>query len=138
MQAEQSTASPVRTAGCHRHPAVRTVGQDQQGATLVEFHGDIDIATTRQSTRHLDAATARSAPLVVLDLRGVTFIDSTGLGPICRAWCRAVDRGGNLTLLCTDARILAVLRIAGLTPTIAVSRSYPRGFTPAGRPRAFR
>ncbi|MBC3843383.1 STAS domain-containing protein [Streptacidiphilus sp. 4-A2] len=112
-----------------RRPAVRTVGQDLQGATVVEFHGDIDIATTYQSTRHLDAATAGTAPLVVLDLRGVTFIDSTGLGPISRAWCRAVDRGGDLILLCTEPRILSILRLAGLTPTIAVTRFYPRMFT---------
>ena len=75
---------------------------------------------------------------MILDLRGVTFIDSTGLGPIRRAWCRAVDRGGDPTLLCTDTRILSVLRTAGLTPTIAVTRCYPRGFNPAGRSRAFR
>ncbi|MCM2428004.1 STAS domain-containing protein [Streptomyces sp. RKAG337] len=109
-----------------RHPAVRTIGQDVRGRTVVEFHGEIDIATTRQSDQHLDAATARSTPSVLVDLRGVTFIDSAGLGPICRAWRRAVDRGGDLTLLCTDTRMLTILRLTGVTPAIAVTGSYPR------------
>lgn len=110
-------------AGHLRPPVVRTIGPDPRGTTVVEFHGEIDIATTRQSDQHLDAATARSAPSVLVDLRGVTFIDSAGLGPICRAWRRAVDRGGELTLLCADTRILTTLRLTGLTPTIAVTGS---------------
>ena len=121
-----------RTALRQWHGQVRTVGQDLQGATVVELHGEIDIATAQQTTLHLDVATARDAPLVVVDLRGVTFIDSTGLRPVCRAWCRAVDRGGNLTLVCTAPRILSTLRLAGLIPTITVTRSY----TPIGRATA--
>lgn len=104
--------------------------------TVVELHGEIDVATARRLALHLDAATAGDRPRVVVDLRGVRFIDSAGLRPICRAWCRARDRGGEVTLVCTDPRVLRTLRLAGLTPTMSVSAA--RGAVRLGRLPAFR
>ncbi|MFC1410946.1 STAS domain-containing protein [Streptacidiphilus sp. N1-12] len=115
-----------------RRGHVRTGEPDGRGGrTVVELYGEIDIATTWLLTRHLDAATAGDRPQVVVDLRGVSFIDSGGMGPLCRAWCRAQDRGGDMSLICTDSRILKTLRLAGLTPTISVAT--PRRAVRLGR-----
>ncbi|MHA6761790.1 STAS domain-containing protein [Streptacidiphilus sp. PAMC 29251] len=111
-------------------------GGGRGGRIVVELYGEIDIATARLVTRHLDAATGGDRPQVVVDLRGVSFIDSGGMGPLCRAWCRAQDRGGDVSLICTDARILKTLRLAGLTPTMSVAT--PRGGLRLGRRGAVR
>lgn len=101
--------------GCG-HAEVRTSGED----TVVELHGEMDIATVDVVTAHLDAATAGQRPSVLVDLSAVTFIDCAGMGPIRRAWRRALERGGRLTLVCSDPRTLRILRLTGLTPAVAV------------------
>jgi anti-sigma B factor antagonist len=54
------------------------VEQHDAGATIT-VHGEIDIATIRAITRARDKALANRPGTVVIDLRGVGFIDSSGL-----------------------------------------------------------
>jgi anti-sigma B factor antagonist len=77
-------------------------------------------AEVRTSGEDTDAATAGQRPSVLVDLSAVTFIDCAGMGPIRRAWRRALERGGRLTLVCSDPRTLRILRLTGLTPAVAV------------------
>jgi len=88
--------------------------------TVVELHGEIDIATVHLVASVLDAATAAKHPRVLVDFAAVTFIDCSGLGQIARAWSRARNRSGRLALACTSVRTLRVLRAAGLIPAIPV------------------
>ncbi|MCZ4117807.1 STAS domain-containing protein [Streptomyces sp. H39-S7] len=82
--------------------------------TTVALHGEIDLAMAPQLIEHLDAATAGHRPDVVVDLRAVTFIDCSSLGLLCRARRRSQERHGHLSLICTDARTLRLLRLADL------------------------
>ncbi|WP_432253159.1 STAS domain-containing protein [Streptomyces sp. HNM1019] len=93
-------------------PRVRThrVG----GYTVVELHGEIDIAGVESVGPALDAVTAGDGPAVIVDLRPTTFFDCSGLGLLCRAHRRVRERGGRLRLVCDDALILRTLR-AGRT-----------------------
>ncbi|QMU80725.1 STAS domain-containing protein [Streptacidiphilus sp. PB12-B1b] len=86
------------------------------GRTVVRLVGEIDLATSSLITTHLIQVTAGARPSVVVDLRAVTFIDAAGLDPLARARDRALRRGGELALICTDPRILRTLRLAGLLP----------------------
>lgn len=100
------------SAGPGGQPPVRSraVGR----CTLVELHGDIDIAVVPWLVEQLDAATEAAAPCVVVDLRAVTFLDCSGLGLLCRARRRAREREGRLSLLCTDPAVLRLLRVTRL------------------------
>ncbi|WP_275557563.1 STAS domain-containing protein [Streptomyces sp. 5-6(2022)] len=89
-------------------PRVRThrVG----GYTVVELHGEIDIAGVGSVGPALDAATAGDGPAVIVDLRPTAFFDCSGLGLLCRAHRRVRERGGRMRLVCDDALILRTLR----------------------------
>jgi anti-sigma B factor antagonist len=54
------------------------------------------------------------ARLIVLDLEGISYMDSTCLGELIEARRHAVERGGELTLVNVSARIRRLLRLSGL------------------------
>lgn len=98
------------------HPSRRHLSTYRvQGRTILELHGEIDIAATIAITPPLDAATGRPEPLVVLDLTRVTFLDCSGLSLLCRVHRRVTSRHGGLKLVCPHPQALRLLRLARLT-----------------------
>ena len=54
------------------------------------------------------------AKRVIVDLSGVTFIDSTALGVLVSGAKRVRPRNGNLDIVCTDENIIRIFEITGL------------------------
>ncbi|GAA2492908.1 STAS domain-containing protein [Streptomyces longisporus] len=82
--------------------------------TMVTVAGEIDLATAEFLQEHLDAATARPEPDVLVDLRQVEFFDCSGLRVLCRAESRARERGGRLRIVSDAPGIHRLLSGAGL------------------------
>lgn len=82
--------------------------------TVVMVAGEIDLATAGFLQEHLDAATARPVPDVLVDLRQVEFFDCSGLRVLCRAESRARERGGRLRIVSDAPGIRRLLSGAGL------------------------
>ncbi|TLS41754.1 STAS domain-containing protein [Streptomyces montanus] len=82
--------------------------------TVVVVLGEIDMATAGALAEHLDAATARPEPQVLVDLRSADFFDCSGLRLLCRADSRAKERGGALRVVSNQPRIHRLLRASGL------------------------
>ena len=61
--------------------------------------GELDIASTEQLEEELTEAEAGSPDAVVIDLRGVEFIDSTGLRALIAADERARSSGRRLAIV---------------------------------------
>jgi anti-sigma B factor antagonist len=101
---------------------------------VVELVGEIDLATSGLIGAHLNQVTAGPRPQIVVDLRAVTFVDAAGLEPLARARDRALRRGGELSLVCTDPRILRTLRLAGLLPAIPLTSAPFTLRRPGARP----
>ena len=90
------------------------VHQDR-GHTVLEFHGEIDIAAAVEIIPHLDAATGSPGARIVVDLTNVEFFDCSGLRLIYRARHRVLAHDGDLQLVCTHPLTLRVLKVTGLT-----------------------
>jgi anti-sigma B factor antagonist len=71
-----------------------------QGVPVIAVTGEIDVATAPQLREALHGAIAQGQSTVVLDLLGVTFLDSTALG--------------ELHVVIADARIRKIFEITGL------------------------
>lgn len=105
------------------------------GRTVIELHGEIDIAAAVHITPELDAATDGPAPAVVIDLGPVEFLDCFGLTLLCRARRRVRTRGGHLLIVCPHPRIRKILGIVGLTEVFDLSATLDEAFaTPARTP----
>ncbi|MEU8476288.1 STAS domain-containing protein [Streptomyces hygroscopicus] len=106
---------PAGWDGAAADAAAPRVHTHRVGAyTVVELHGEIDIAGVGSVGPGLDAATAGDEPAVIVDLRPTAFFDCSGLGLLCRAHRRVMERGGRMRLVCDNALILRTLRAGRL------------------------
>jgi anti-sigma B factor antagonist len=85
------------------------------GVPIVSASGEIDVATAPPLRDRLQALGSSGASTVVVDLLGVTFLDSTALGVLVGALKRCREAGGDLPLVIDEPRILKVFEITGLT-----------------------
>jgi anti-anti-sigma factor len=91
----------------------------------VQLRGDIDLSNVEGLYKVAeDAVTNHDAGLVV-DLSGVTFLDSTGLRLLFRLARRLGDRQQALRLVVPEgARIARVLDFSGVSTVAEVLRAY--------------
>ncbi|MGH2658476.1 MAG: STAS domain-containing protein [Actinomycetota bacterium] len=80
----------------------------------LEIEGDLDIAKAEELERQLLRMEESSPDTVVIDLRNVTFIDSSGLRLILRAEVRAQKAGRRLVLVRGPERVHRVFQVTGL------------------------
>jgi anti-sigma B factor antagonist len=85
-----------------------------KGVPVITVNGEIDVATAPQLRESLHRLIAPGQATVVLDLLGVTFLDSTALGVLVGALKRCRELGGELHIVVTDARIRKIFEITGL------------------------
>jgi anti-sigma B factor antagonist len=86
-------------------------------AARVYVGGELDIATTPQLERTLDASQAR---LVVLDLRELAFIDSCGMHAIINAGIRARQAGRRLVLVRVPPTVDRILALTGSADQVEI------------------
>lgn len=83
----------------------------------VTVAGDLDHHSAPALRRQLEQAAGEDVRTIVLDLAGVTFIDSAGLQVFIATTDRMQDRDGTLVISSTSpvvARILSVSRLGEL------------------------
>src|SRR5207237_5950065 len=80
----------------------------------------IDATTTGPLRQRLLAHLDAHGPYIWIDLEGVDFIDSTGLGLLIGVLREARDRGGHVGLLRPTRQVRRVLQITGLEPPYRV------------------
>lgn len=86
--------------------------------TIVNVYGELDVATSPELRELLIQLVSDGSSRLVIDLDGVDFLDSTGLGTIIGALKRARTHGGDLRLVCTQTRIMRMFEITGLDKAI--------------------
>ncbi|GGB75784.1 anti-sigma B factor antagonist [Knoellia flava TL1] len=87
---------------------------ERDDVVIVTVAGEVDVYTAPQLRSALEERLATGQNKIVVDLQGVAFIDSTGLGVLVGQLkaLRKVD--GSLFIVCSDERILRLLAITGL------------------------
>ena len=95
--------------------------KEREGITILELKGRITVgpeaSALREKVAALNAAGSRS---IVLDLRGVDYIDSTGLGAlvICATSLRKAE--GNIKLLNLNRRNIELLIMTKLATVFEI------------------
>lgn len=90
------------------------------GAPVVAVHGEVDVYSAPALKEQLTQLLQSGAHSVVVDLSGVAFLDSTGLGALVEARAATIDAGGSLALVCSHERILKLFTITGLDGVFAI------------------
>lgn len=82
--------------------------------TVVKVSGEIDLATQGQLRAKLNDLVVGGHVDLVLDLSGVDFVDSTGLGALIGTRRRVHAFHGSLALVIPNEAVMKVFTITGL------------------------
>jgi anti-sigma B factor antagonist len=99
-----------------------------EGATLVvTLRGELDAHDAPRLRELFAAAVAElqgvAGPVLVLDLTGVAFLDSTALGTVLGAVRRAREAGGELRIVLPETAARRIFEITGLHEVLDVRAS---------------
>lgn len=100
---------------------MRVSVETRDETTIIELEGQITIGSGVQDLRSaLRRLAAGPAPRVVVDLEGVTFFDSAGLGELVAGYQRIWERGGRLCVARPRAKVLDLIRLTRLDDVVPV------------------
>ena len=97
--------------------------REEGECTVVVVGGEIDVFTAPKLREQLMDVVSHGHYNLVLDMDGVEFLDSTGLGVLLGGLKRVRARDGTLRLVCRQEQILKLFRITGLTKVFAIYSS---------------
>ncbi|MDP1818821.1 MAG: STAS domain-containing protein [Acidimicrobiales bacterium] len=109
--------------------------EQSDGWAVARVHGDVDVATAPRLREQLIAIVTGGEANIVLDLDGVDFLDSTGLGVIVGVLKRVRTLGGDLRIVCSRPGVCRVFEITALNRTLPLAGSVAdavAGASPAG------
>jgi anti-sigma B factor antagonist len=96
---------------------------ERNGYSILAVHGEVDVYTAPRFRERLIELVSAGKHRVVVDLDGVDFLDSTGLGVLVGGLKRLRSNDGDLALVCTQGRILKVFEVTGLTKVFEIYES---------------
>ena len=96
----------------------------ESGRLLLEVSGELDLAVTGDLRAAADQGLAAGdVTEVVVDLGGVTFIDSTGLGTLVEIRNEALRGGATMRVSTVQPAPSRVIEIAGLSSVFGLATS---------------
>ena len=107
-------------------------------ASVISVSGELDLASSAALEEELTRATESDAELVVLDLRELEFMDSTGLSTLVKAHQRAEEAGKQFGLVRGPQQVQRLLSLTGVeerlrfadTPGELIDGSWQRDIRP--------
>lgn len=99
------------------------VHSDDQGFTIIEVAGEIDVYTAPKLRERLVGLVEAGSYQLIVDMEGVEFLDSTGLGVLVGGLKRVRAHDGWIDLVSTQGRILRIFRITGLNKVFNIYES---------------
>lgn len=97
--------------------------RDLDGRVVIEVAGEIDVYTAPKLRDRLSDLVAEGAHELIIDMEGVEFLDSTGLGVLVGGLKKVRSHNGSLALVCTQERLLKIFQITGLSKVFAIHDS---------------
>jgi len=109
-----------------------------EGTALVELVGELEVVSVEEFSVRMADLDGGGRSHVVIDVAGITFIDSSGINALIRAVRSVEARGGTAVLASPSAvaqRVFAITRLPELVP---VEQDRSTALQPAGPPDAVR
>ena len=94
--------------------------QDGEQAVLIGVSGELDLASSPELERELERGTASAAELLIIDLRKLEFMDSTGLSVLVRAHQKATQSGKRFAIVKGPQQVERLLSLTGVAERLTV------------------
>ncbi|HIW63758.1 MAG TPA: STAS domain-containing protein [Candidatus Stackebrandtia excrementipullorum] len=93
--------------------------------TVVTVSGEIDMYTAPQLRQYLTDLLGNGVADLAIDVNGVDFCDSTGLGVFIGALRRLRETGGSLVIVCAREQMLKIFQLTGLHKVFDIEPRLP-------------
>jgi anti-sigma B factor antagonist len=94
---------------------------DEGDYRVLRPQGDLDVYTVGSLRDALGKMIAEQTPKIVVDLDGVPFMDSSGLGALMGGVRRLRETGGDLAIACTREQHLKLFTITGFGEGVSIA-----------------
>lgn len=95
--------------------------REKNGITILDINGKITIGVGDVAVRDaVQTALASGSKKLLLNLKGVSTIDSAGVGELVSAYTTVTNRGGNLKLVNLPNKVSDILQITQLITVFEV------------------
>jgi anti-anti-sigma factor len=92
-------------------------------AVVIGVTGELDLASSPALERELEQGVASQAEVVVVDLRQLDFMDSTGLSVLVRAHQRATETGKRFGVVRGPQQVQRLLSLTGVADRLTLADS---------------
>ena len=93
---------------------METEGGQQSNTVVVDIAGKVTIGYDAKMRDTINEAREGGAQNILLNMRGVTRLDSSGIGELVAAHASITNAGGRLLLVGLPAKVATVLQITNL------------------------
>jgi anti-sigma B factor antagonist/stage II sporulation protein AA (anti-sigma F factor antagonist) len=100
-------------------------------AVVIGVRGELDLASSPALEQELERGAAATAEVVIVDLRNLEFMDSTGLSVLVRAHQRATDNGQRFGVVRGPQQVQRLLSLTGVADRLNLADS-PDELLPQG------
>jgi anti-anti-sigma factor len=97
--------------------------RDEDRAVVIGVTGELDLASSPALEQELERGAAASAEVVVVDLRRLEFMDSTGLSVLVRAHQRASESGQRFGVVRGPQQVQRLLSLTGVADRLTLADS---------------
>jgi len=94
---------------------------DQGDYRVLRPSGDLDVYTVGSLRDAIGNMIEQASPKIVVDLDGVPFMDSSGLGALMGGVRRLREAGGDLAIACTREQHLKLFAITGFGEGVSIA-----------------
>jgi anti-sigma B factor antagonist len=92
-------------------------------AVVIGVSGELDLASSPALEHELEQGAATKAELVIVDLRSLEFMDSTGLSVLVRAHQRATENGQRFGVVKGPQQVQRLLSLTGVAERLTLADS---------------
>lgn len=115
-----SNVEPLIAATAEEWPPFGITEEPLPGGLALTVSGELDMATAPELRETLATALDSGLTRIIVDLRGVTFVDSVGLAAVLHARSRLLASGRLALVVAPDSYAQLMLEIAGMPRALAI------------------
>ena len=94
-----------------------------EDGVVIRLHGDLDMVTANELRKTLTAILGTAPVRLTIDLSGLDFVDSTGIGVLVGGFRRAKDEGCDFSLRFPNRPVKKVLHLTGIDQMMPIEPS---------------
>ena len=99
--------------------SVISPASDGRVATI-SLAGELDRSNENEARLAVDRAVGCGATTLIVDLSGLTFMDSSGVNMLLRAYHSLMRRHGRLILVASSGPVRRILEVVRLSPLVPI------------------